>query len=250
MKMPRWLMVVLTFRSLVPMARLTILVLLIAFLLPAPPLWAKAEGILAVAKSTHTQPPASKIVRYAQRLISRYDADGSGSLTVNEWATLQGQPALIDHDQNGQITHAEMILHINEYARTRSLGRSSPSSYDHTAPSNQSAETLNQQDTTANKTGDSNIDPATQPANNHSQAPFYVPTKSRLGNLPGWFSQRDLNGDGQLSLNEFSPTHSSESVKTFQKLDANRDGLVTPQESVRPKQEPKQEKNSAGEDTP
>ena len=217
------------------MARLTILVLLIASLLPAPLLWAKTEETPAVTKSTHTQPPASKIVRYAQRLISLYDTDGSGSLTANEWATMQGQPAIIDHDQNGQITHAEMILHINEYARTRSLGRSSPSSYDHTAPSKQSAEALNQQDTTADKTGDSNIDPATQPANNHPQAPFYVPTKNRFGNLPGWFSQRDQNGDGQLSLTEFSPTHSSESVKTFQKLDANRDGLVTPQESVKKK---------------
>jgi hypothetical protein len=216
------------------MARLAILALLLASLLPAH-LWAMAEGTPAATKSTHTQPPASKIVRYAQRLISRYDADSSGSLTANEWSTMQGQPALIDHDQNGQITHAEMILHISEYARTRSLSRSSPSSYDHTAPSKQSDEALNQQDTTADKTGDSNIDPATQPANNHPQAPFYVPTKNRFGNLPGWFSQRDQNGDGQLSLTEFSPTHSSESVKTFQNLDANRDGLVTPQESIKKK---------------
>lgn len=237
-------------KSLVPMTRFTILVFLLTLFLPAPPLWRKAEGARVATESTQTPTPDSKIVRYAQRLISRYDSDGSGSLTANEWAAMQGQPTLIDHDQNGQITRAELILHISEYARSRSLGRSSLNGYDHAALGGQSAEALNPQYTAADKTGDSNINPAIRPANSRPHGPFFVPTKNRVGNLPGWFSQRDQNGDGQLSLSEFSPTHSSESVKAFQKLDVNRDGLVTSQEAVRSKQESKQKKNSSGEDTP
>ncbi|MCL2347741.1 MAG: hypothetical protein FWC50_05700 [Planctomycetaceae bacterium] len=48
--------------------------------------------------------------------------------------------------------------------------------------------------------------------------------------LPQWFIQRDLNGDGQITLFEFDPTLSNASLVLFGKLDKNGDGVITPDE--------------------
>ena len=58
----------------------------------------------------------------------------------------------------------------------------------------------------------------------------YAPSESETAGIPRWFLSRDANGDGQLSLREFAPTLSLEATAFFGRLDADRDGLVTPDE--------------------
>ncbi|MGI5832282.1 MAG: hypothetical protein ACOX6D_07085 [Thermoguttaceae bacterium] len=58
----------------------------------------------------------------------------------------------------------------------------------------------------------------------------YAPSPSALEGVPRWFLVRDADGDGQLSLREFAPTLSLDSTAFFGKLDANSDGLITPEE--------------------
>lgn len=223
----------------VPMARIATFVFLLASLLPTT-LWAKptilrakTDEPLAATETTRHEPSPRKIARYARRLIARYDTDGNGVLNSDEWDSMQGQPAVIDSDQNGQITSAELILHIMEYARTRRLGKSSYRVSETLAPNHPPANGSNRLSTTAAPSSDADSTDKQQRKN--PDAPFHVPAKERLNSLPKWFSQRDENGDGQLSLAEFSPNRSRESVKAFQKLDTNRDGLVTQQESVKGK---------------
>jgi len=49
--------------------------------------------------------------------------------------------------------------------------------------------------------------------------------------LPAWFIQRDLNGDGQVSLYEFcAPNFTNEDLVRFSRLDRNGDGFITPNE--------------------
>jgi len=209
-------------------------VFLLASLLPTT-LGAKVEEPLAATKVAPLEPPPRKVARYARRLISRYDTDGNGVLNSDEWKSMQGQPAVIDLDQNGQITRVELIRHIMKYARTRRLGKSSYSISETPAPNHPLANGSNRLSTTADPSTDADEDSTDKRLHKYPDAPFYVPAKDRRHQLPNWFSQRDQNGDGQLSLAEFSPNRSRESVKAFQKLDTNRDGLVTPQESVKEK---------------
>ena len=58
---------------------------------------------------------------------------------------------------------------------------------------------------------------------------FSAPREDLEG-MPLWFLARDLNGDGQLSLNEFAPKLSLKATAFFGQLDADADGLVTPEE--------------------
>ncbi len=216
------------------MVRIATFMFLLASLLPTT-LWVKADEPLAAAKTARHEQSPRKIARYARRLIARYDTDGNGVLNSAEWDSMQGQPAVIDSDKNGQITSAELILHIVEYARTRRLGKSSVSVSETPAPIDHQANGSNRLSTTANPSSNADVDSTDKLPRKNPAAPFHVPAKERLNSLPKWFSQRDQNGDGQLSLAEFSPNRSRESVKAFQKLDTNRDGLVTPQESVKEK---------------
>jgi len=238
------------------MALATTFALLIAATGPATG-WALA-GIGPAEAETKSQPaPPMKIARYASRLMQRYDTDGNGHLSRAEWGLMQGRPAVMDRDQDGQITLAEMILHIREYARYRKLGYSNPSGQTGlTAPippnpaspvpiaHNPEQNAANASDTlvmTSEKNDSTGAVTATteKPGFEHPDAPYYVPARLRPSNLPAWFVQRDRNGDGQLSLAEFAPSDSREAVLTFQRLDASQDGLLTPQEAAGPKQ-PKQ----------
>ena len=48
--------------------------------------------------------------------------------------------------------------------------------------------------------------------------------------VPIWFLARDVNGDGQLTLLEFSPNLSPATIAQFGKLDSDADGLITADE--------------------
>jgi hypothetical protein len=62
---------------------------------------------------------------------------------------------------------------------------------------------------------------------------FTVPASRLPKGLPSWFRARDRDGDAQLSLAEFAPDGAAAEVEEFLRYDANRDGLVTAQESLR-----------------
>ncbi len=51
--------------------------------------------------------------------------------------------------------------------------------------------------------------------------------------VPGWFVERDTDGDAQLTLAEYSPKLRTAEVTEFNRFDLNGDGLVTPLELTR-----------------
>ena len=51
--------------------------------------------------------------------------------------------------------------------------------------------------------------------------------------LPEWFVERDLDGDGQLTLAEFPPAGRPEESLDFESFDENRDGVITSLEGAR-----------------
>jgi len=52
--------------------------------------------------------------------------------------------------------------------------------------------------------------------------------------LPDWFRQRDANHDGQIMMYEYASDWTDELVSEFNRLDVNRDGIVTPRECLAP----------------
>ena len=58
---------------------------------------------------------------------------------------------------------------------------------------------------------------------------------SRRSGLPSWFTSRDSNKDGQISMNEFSRSVSESMVAEFRRYDANDDGIITAKEAAKQK---------------
>lgn len=50
--------------------------------------------------------------------------------------------------------------------------------------------------------------------------------------LPSFFGKRDANGDGQITMAEFTTVWSDEVIAIFIELDFNLDGIITPQEAL------------------
>jgi hypothetical protein len=53
--------------------------------------------------------------------------------------------------------------------------------------------------------------------------------------LPSWFKSRDTNGDGQVSMSEYSRTMSESTVAEFRRYDSNDDGIITAKEAAKQK---------------
>ena len=48
--------------------------------------------------------------------------------------------------------------------------------------------------------------------------------------LPEWFTRKDVNGDGQVTLAEFSDSLTDDVAAEFARYDLNNDGVITAQE--------------------
>src|SRR6185369_17684753 len=53
--------------------------------------------------------------------------------------------------------------------------------------------------------------------------------------LPSWFKSRDTNGDGQVTMSEYSHSMSESVVSEFRRYDLNDDGIITAKEAAKAK---------------
>ncbi len=51
----------------------------------------------------------SMYVRYAQSLMKKYDRNGDGALTEDEWKNMSNNPQAADADHNGKVTVEELV---------------------------------------------------------------------------------------------------------------------------------------------
>jgi Ca2+-binding EF-hand superfamily protein len=62
----------------------------------------------------------------------------------------------------------------------------------------------------------------------------FTPATERLpSGLSSSFTSRDRNGDGQITMSEFSRTWSKRTVADFRRHDLNGDGVITPKEATK-----------------
>jgi len=157
-------------------------------------------------------------------LIQRYDLNHDGVLEQNEWCKMQGQPDVADADRDGKITLDEWCAHIMDFGRGRRLSLLTSD-----AGGDAAAKPVAAKESGASPpSGSAFVQP---PSGTPSRTTtFHVP-KSRLpAGLPDWFLQRDLNGDGQVSLAEYAPNATPADVEQFSRYDRNGDGLITVRE--------------------
>jgi Ca2+-binding EF-hand superfamily protein len=169
---------------------------------------------------------------YAANMLKRYDKNGNGALDRDEWSQLRGEWwKSADANNDGTITVDEIVARLAGY-RSRFQSRSS------TTTSSTTSSSSSPSSATSSSTATSS--PSTAASTTSSPAPavrkpyrFLTPTERLPAGLPDWFARKDANGDGQVTLAEFSDTLSDEVVAEFSKYDLNNDGAITPQECLK-----------------
>jgi hypothetical protein len=178
----------------------------------------------AAAADTPAVPVPIKVLRYAEHLLEKYDLDKDGMLHSQEWSSMQGNPMAADANGDGLIDRQELSLHIARYGQHRRI-RLTPGVVDLL----EFRSLLNPEVTSGAGIG---LAPEPTSAAMPAGSRRFVPAGSRLPpGLPAWFSQRDRDGDGQLSLAEFIADGAE--FAEFAAYDRNGDGRLTAAECVR-----------------
>jgi hypothetical protein len=77
----------------------------------------------------------------------------------------------------------------------------------------------------------------------HKSGRFLTARERLPKGLPSWFLEKDVNGDGQITMDEYTTTWTPEKAAEFDKYDLNHDGIITAEEVL------KLEKKSGGSAT-
>lgn len=184
---------------------------------PAPP--------ASSASSTSSQPsgpPAidSRIRRYAESLMRQYDKNKNGVLEKDEWMQMRGTWHDADTNGDGTITLDELSAKLGQYS-----GRSSSSS----SSGSSSSESARNSSSGSGATPSS----ASRDTSARKSYRFLTPQERLPQGLPDWFVRKDADGDGQVTMAEYSHTWSNSLAEEFARYDRNGDGVVTPEEAIK-----------------
>jgi Ca2+-binding EF-hand superfamily protein len=201
----------------------------------APPATAVSQTASSAASA---QSPPAKLTRFAQRIIRQFDRNGDGRLQQDECHppaadAIRQAWAAIDVNADEAVTVEELAKWLSGYARTHPfrVGSAVPDedlSGSRTGRAGGSSLPESPGSVTAGANGVGGV-----PGGGAGPGPtakFTVPKRRLPADLPRWFLERDADGDGQLTLLEFSPRTTPADVAAFRRYDLNGDGLLTPKE--------------------
>jgi hypothetical protein len=176
-------------------------------------------------------------------MLNRYDENKDGILQKDEWSKMSNEPEKGDKNGDGQITLDEMSERLGEWRPSGSSSTSSGgSSTSGSSSSGGSSEQTSQQAGWRGGRGDfgargrgrggfgSRDMSASRPSTTASGQQYrFLTPKERL---PSFFSS-DRDGDGQVSMAEYTRTWDEAKLAEFNRWDLNRDGVITPAETRR-----------------
>jgi hypothetical protein len=187
--------------------------------------------------------PSPKVLRYCQRVLEQLGAEVGRGLPLELWPAGHGDAGDWDTDGDGHLSARELASRIQEYARNRSLRMLAAPPPPRTAdPREEEVEKeltgedlLQRGENGPRGTGDA---PETElgtsvPAGAATDAIYQVAPSRLAAGVPPWFSERDRDGDGQLTLAEFAPEPTGAAIREFRRLDWNNDGVITLEEARR-----------------
>jgi hypothetical protein len=195
---------------------------------------------------------------YAKGLIKQFDKNGDSMLQADEQRELRGKPATADLNKDGTITREELVAHLSgaaastpapaasgseassksaksessgeEHPRNDDSGRGRASRGDAEERSDKSAEGKNGKKRvyTASALGGSALKSEKVPRRSFR---FTPPAERLPSGLPDWFTSKDKNHDGQVSMHEYSRSWSDRTAGEFRRYDLDGDGVVTAKEA-------------------
>lgn len=192
---------------------------------------------------------------YAKSLVKQYDKNGDMMLQPEERKELRGRAAESDLNKDGTITIDELVAHLSPNS---SASASNPAQAAVTPPASSSGASTASPSSTATSgatsssraTSDSSKPPteaskrvlvgsagglaANTKEGDKRRSYRFTPATERLpAGLPGWFTAKDKNRDGQVQMSEYSSYWSRSVVAEFGRYDLNGDGIITPKEMLK-----------------
>jgi Ca2+-binding EF-hand superfamily protein len=183
--------------------------------------------------------PISRILAAMTDSSRRSRSDGSG-----EAAAEPGQEASPDHSTPGASTGGSSQPKPSQSA-VPGFGspavagtKSSPTASSSEAATSTPPPTSSSSSPSAAKAGETSTAPATTaadpaPAPPRGSGRFRTARERLPDGLPDWFRQKDLNGDGQITMAEFSREWTPEIAAEFERFDLNHDGIITAAECLK-----------------
>ncbi len=151
--------------------------------------------------------------REAAERMRRYDRNRDGVLTKDELSSrFSGNPMDFDRNRDGKLSVSELAV---RYARRR-----------------EGEEEARRE--TKNERGRERKEEAEVPDVFNGRQSYRATTSRKLPEgIPGYFTDKDANGDGQVTMAEFSSDWTDDVVASFFNSDFNRDGVITADEARR-----------------
>ena len=163
-----------------------------------------AQPAVGPPGSKPATPPASganseaerKVDEWVARTFKEQDANRNGRLEKEEWKGMRGDPAAVDANHDGVITQEELRARLLQFVKE---GGHKPK----------------------------------DAARESSKPPYTIASTPRLPKgLPDWFLKKDADSDGQVSMAEYASAWTDALAAEFVRLDANHDGVITPNECL------------------
>jgi len=220
---------------------------------PAPP---PAE-VIKDPKLEKLKPDDSdeKIRRYAESLLRQYDENKDGILQKEEWSKMRGEPEKADTNKDGLVTLDELferlkkLTHEGDRKDERRDDRRPDGSQGGGPPGwgggppgggpggGWGRDNRDPRADSKDPRSDSK-DPrkggSTSSSTGKTAGKRLLTATERLPDgLPSWFARADADGDGQITMAEFSATWNDSKVSEFLKYDLNGDGVITPNEVLK-----------------
>jgi Ca2+-binding EF-hand superfamily protein len=152
---------------------------------------------------------------YAEGLLRQYDRNKDGKLERDEFSTMKSDHQQADVNKDGIITVEELSAKLQNYASGSSGGSSSGGGQE-----GEKRFGYGQRGGGDNRTA--------APAKTSFR--FTTPSERLPKGMPDWFLRGDVDGDGQVSMAEYTSTWTEQLAAEFLKYDLNGDGIITPEE--------------------
>jgi Ca2+-binding EF-hand superfamily protein len=156
-------------------------------------------------------PVTSDDKREAEERMRRYDRNRDGFLSKEEMSRFSGNPMDFDRNRDGKLSVSELSV---RYARRR-----------------EGEEEARKPDQRRERRREETV----EIPDVFNGRKSYRPTSARKlpDGLPGFFTDKDANEDGQLTMAEFSSEWNDDVIASFFQSDFNRDGVITADEALR-----------------
>jgi len=166
-------------------------------------------------------------------LFGRLDGNGNGVLDRDEWTVLPGNPGQFDANQDGRITLAELSARMTQQPSEQSQRDRGRRDWGGGPPMGFGGSPMGF-DMGFGAADEDEDEPAPKEETRRGSYRFRSARERLPTGLPGWFADRDVDLDGQVSMAEFAGNWTRSTVQEYFRYDANRDGVITPEECLHP----------------